>query len=106
MVCKKKYILILTIILLCLPLLLSAQWLETTIYIPDSLCRIYGPHAVTYNSINNTIYVGGDGGNCVIAIDGTTNEKIALIPAGSNTRALVYNPINNKVYCTNSENDC
>ncbi len=78
----------LTLLLLFLPLLLSAQWLETTIYVPDSLCGIHNPRAFTYNNTNNTIYVGGEDGNCVIAIDGATNEKIARIPAGENIKAL------------------
>lgn len=78
-----------------------AQWLETTIYIPDSLSGVIRPQAFTYNPTNNKIYVGGEYGNCVIVIDGPTNQKIAKIPAGSNISYLCYNPTNNKVYCAN-----
>jgi len=39
-------------------------------------------------------------------IDGATNAVITTIPVGDGPCALVYNPTNNKVYCTNywSEN--
>ncbi|MEO0182771.1 MAG: FlgD immunoglobulin-like domain containing protein [candidate division WOR-3 bacterium] len=78
----------------------TAQWLETTIYIPDSLCGVIEPCAFTYNSTNNKIYVGG-GGSRVIVIDGATNQKIAAIPVGVKISDLCYNPTNNKVYCAN-----
>ena len=60
---------------------------------------------MTYNSANNKIYVGGEKGNCVIVIDGVTNEKIAKIPVGYYTSALCYNLTNNKVYCANRLSD-
>jgi len=93
---------LLTILCLLLPLLLFSQWLETTIYVPDSLFGVSWPQAFTYNATNNKIYVGGGNGNCVIAIDGETDEKIVKIPAGSDIWALVWNATNNKVYCANS----
>jgi len=94
-----------TFFLLLLPILLSAQWLETTIYIPDSLCGIHDPQTFTYNPTNNKIYVGGAYSNYVIVIDGASNQKIAKIPVGSYTLALCYNPTNNKVYCANMLSD-
>ncbi|MCK4252773.1 hypothetical protein KAX97_15105, partial [candidate division WOR-3 bacterium] len=98
---NKKHVFIITLFLFLLPLLLSGQWLETTIYVPDSLCGVHNPQAFTYNETNNTIYVGGYNGDCVIAIDGATNEKIARIPAGGDIQALCWNSINNKIYCAN-----
>lgn len=79
------------IFLLVLPALFSpplfSQWLETTIYVPDSLCGIHYPQAFTYNATDNKIYVDGEEGDCVIVIDGATNQKIAKIPVGSYTSA-------------------
>ncbi|MCK4940853.1 hypothetical protein KAS45_02060, partial [candidate division WOR-3 bacterium] len=98
---KQKHVLIFAVILLCLPTLISAQWLEATIYVPDSLSGTTNPTAFTYNTTNNKIYVGGEYGNCVIVINGATNEKVARIPAGSGTLSLCYNPTNDKVYCAN-----
>jgi YVTN family beta-propeller protein len=99
----KKYkiiFILLTIILSLIPAFLNAQWLETTIFL-DSIYGISNPCSFTYNATNNSIYVGGEQGNCVIAIDGQTNQKIAKIPAGSGIRALCWNSANNKVYCAN-----
>jgi YVTN family beta-propeller protein len=76
----------------------SAQWLETTIYVPDSLCGLVPPSCLLHNPTNNTVYVGG-GGDCAIAIDASTNQKIARIPTGSSVSAMCHNPLNNKVYC-------
>jgi hypothetical protein len=39
------------------PMSLNAQWLETTIYMPDPFCGILYPQAFTYNETNNKIYV-------------------------------------------------
>ena len=91
-----------TMILLLLPLMLTAQWLETTLYVPDSFCGVTEPQSFTYNPTNNKIYIGGSTGNCVIVIDGNTNEKIARITAGSWIRSLCHNPTDNKVYCANN----
>ena len=45
---------------------LHAQWLEETIYLPDSFGGMLNPQCLLYDSANNTIYVGGANGNCVI----------------------------------------
>jgi YVTN family beta-propeller protein len=79
----------------------TSQWLETTVLLPDSLGGMGNPQCFAYDSANNTVYVGGERGECVLAIDGATNERVARIPAGSNVSALCYNPQNNKVYCAN-----
>ena len=92
-------------ILLALCCCLSAahsQWLEKTLYLPDSFGGMTNPQCLAYDSANNTIYVGGEYGNCVLAIDGATNHRIARIPADSNGVALCYNPANRKVYCANA----
>ncbi len=88
-----------------LPAPLYCQWLETTIYMPDSLCGVVYPQAFTYNETNNKIYVGGEYGDCVIVIDGANNQKIARIPAGNKIRALCWNSADNKVYCANHYSD-
>jgi YVTN family beta-propeller protein len=95
MICKQKHTLISVIILLYLPLLLSAQWLETTIAAGNS------PYALAYNSVNNKIYCGNYGSDDVTVIDGATNSVIATVTAGDNPLALAYNSSNNKVYCVN-----
>src|SRR5271157_5002621 len=85
--------------------MLSAQWLETTIDVPDSFCGVANPQCLAYDSTNNTTYVGGRYGNCVIAISGATNQKVARIPAGADIQALCSNSQNNKVYCANENSN-
>ena len=97
---KKKYILISVILLLFLPLLVSAQWLEATITVGDH------PFASVYNPTNNKLYCTADnpsdyGSSNVTVIDGATNSVITTIAVGDYPQALVYNPTNNKVYCAN-----
>jgi len=101
----KSLPLFLTVLSLFFSPALYCQWLETTIYIPDSLSGILFPRAFTYNATNNKIYVGGAYGDCVIVIDGATNQKIAKIPAGSYITALCWNQTDNKVYCANEDSD-
>ena len=92
---------LLTLLCFLLPASLFSQWLETTIYLPDSLSGMVYPQAFTYNATNNKIYVGGYYGNCVIVIDGETNQEIAKIPAGEDIHSLCWNSTNNKIYCAN-----
>ena len=100
---KKKSLILGTI---CLIFGLSqSQWLETTIYVPDSFAGVVEPQAITHNATNNMIYVGGRYGECVVVIDGETNQRIAKIPAGKNIYSLNWNPRNNKVYSANRDDN-
>jgi YVTN family beta-propeller protein len=83
----------------------QSQWLETTIYVPDSLIGVLYPQIFTYNATNNRIYVSGEESQHLIVIDGETNQKIAKIPIGEYPSALCWNSVSNKVYCTDEEND-
>ncbi|MEO0078689.1 MAG: YncE family protein [candidate division WOR-3 bacterium] len=81
------------------------QYLEATIRLSDSLGTLAVPRCLAYNSTNNTVYVGGEHGNCVVAIDGATNQKIARIPVGFAVYAILYNQQENKVYCADYHAD-
>jgi YVTN family beta-propeller protein len=50
---------------------------------------------------NNTIYVGGEEGDCVIAIDGATNSVITTIGVGNSPTAFTYIPQQNRIYVAN-----
>ncbi len=80
---------------------LGGQWLEKTILVPDSFVWQRGPQSLAYESAANTIYVGSQSGNCIIAIEGTTMEKFARIPADTGVRVLCYNLADNKLYAAN-----
>lgn len=94
MLSKKKYLLV-AIILLYLPLSLSAQWLETTITVGID------PYALVYNASSNKVYCANNWIDNVTVLDGATNSVITTIAVGIEPCTLVYNPTNNKVYCTN-----
>jgi len=79
----------------------QGQYLETTIYLPDSLGGMRSPRVFAYSASSDVVYVGGDGGECVIAMDARTGERIARIPAGLNIAAVCWNSTNNKVYSAN-----
>jgi len=77
--------------------LAPAQWLESTIYLPDSSF----PYALCYNPTNNKVYCANYYGDSVTVIDGATNGVITTVAVGGNPNALCYNPTDNKVYCAN-----
>jgi YVTN family beta-propeller protein len=87
---------LLTILLLLLPIFLSAQWLETTISVGSN------PWALVYNPTHNKVYCAHLYSDTVTVIDGAADTVIATIPAGSYPWALAYNSTNNKVYCANA----
>jgi YVTN family beta-propeller protein len=84
----------------------GAQWLEKTLYLPDSLCGVTGPSLVVHNSVNNKVYVTGkygaftrNGRDCwIVVLDGATNRRIARIAVPSEVGSLAYNATDNKVY--------
>jgi YVTN family beta-propeller protein len=83
----------------------TAQWLETTIVLPDSSV----PLALCYNATDNRVYCAyislDRDGDDVMVIDGATNSVLATVSAGYNPHALCYNSQNNKVYCANEASD-
>jgi YVTN family beta-propeller protein len=93
MVCKRKYLQLSAIILFCIPMLISAQWLETTISLPDSL-----PWILSYNSTNNKIYCTSFLSYSVTVIDGASNSVVNNIATGAND--IEYNQTENKIYCS------
>uniref|UniRef100_A0A7C6EDP8 YncE family protein n=1 Tax=candidate division WOR-3 bacterium TaxID=2052148 RepID=A0A7C6EDP8_UNCW3 len=70
-----------------------------TILLPDSLGGLQSPRCIACSPISNTVYIGGQEGECTI--DGNTNTKIAKILTGYFAVAMCYNSINNKVYSAN-----
>ena len=98
---REFFVLLIYFIFFLFPKIISAQWLESTIYVPDSFSGVSHPTAFTYNTSDNKVYIGGESGGCLIVVDGSTNQKIAKIPVGSYTSALCYNSLDSTVYCAN-----
>ena len=90
-----NYLLITTIMLLCLPLYVTAQWLETTITVGDS------PSALVYDSIRNIVYCANYYSENVSVIDGATNTVTKTVEIGGRPITLAFNPTSNKVYSAN-----
>ncbi|NPV14381.1 hypothetical protein HPY86_05565 [candidate division WOR-3 bacterium] len=76
----------------------SAQWLERTVYLPDSFAGPAYPNRIFYNPNNNTVFIFGDGISQICVLDGTTNRKIALIQLPGPAGNFTYNPVDNKLY--------
>ena len=99
MQCKNTPLLLSVVFLLCIPLFVSAQWLETTIAVGN------GPYALVYNPTDNKVYSANRWSDDVTVIDGATNAVITTIAVGDAPCALVYNPTDNKVYSADHGSD-
>ncbi|MCX6841012.1 MAG: hypothetical protein NTX53_01830, partial [candidate division WOR-3 bacterium] len=85
--------------------LTSGQVLEKTILLPDTFCGPL-PECLAYDSLSNIVYVGGLYGSRVIAIDGTTDQKVAWVPVGERVVAMCLNAQNHKLYCADFGDSC
>ena len=81
----------------CLLSVVHAQWLETTIQLPDSA----EPYALCYNPSNNKVYSANQLTNSVSVIDGATNAVLAHVAVDSFPFALCYDSKDNLIYCAN-----
>jgi len=76
----------------------SGQYVEATIYLPDSFSGFPSVRSVVYHSPNSTVYVGGEGGP-LLAVDARTNAKLARIPVSPGLHNLLCSATRgNKVY--------
>jgi len=85
-------------LLLAICCALSAQWLETTINLPDAS----RPYALCYNSTDDKVYVADYNTDSVTIINGATNAIITTISTGDQPYAFCYNSTDNRVYCLNT----
>ena len=74
------------------------QWLETTIWLPDSLAGQGWPSRLAYDSVSNAVYACGYLDDPVLAIDAATGARAARVPVGWEASDLCVNPLNQKVY--------
>ncbi|MEO0102828.1 MAG: YncE family protein [candidate division WOR-3 bacterium] len=81
-------------ILFSLPLCLLSQWYETRITVGKN------PFETLYLPGYHKLYVTHHHSNYIAVIDAATNQVIDSIPTGYIPSQLVYNPRNDKVYCT------
>ncbi|MEO0050290.1 MAG: YncE family protein, partial [candidate division WOR-3 bacterium] len=72
----------------------TAQWLEKTIYLPDSA----GPQMLCYNPLSRKLYCANEWNCTITVIDGASNAILAHIPVATHPSAICINSLN-KVYC-------
>ena len=78
----------------------TAQWLEKTIYLPDSFGGPARPNRIFYHSANNTVFIFGYHHSAILVLDGVTHRKIARIDLPDDAGNFCYNPQENKLYVT------
>jgi YVTN family beta-propeller protein len=81
------------------------QWVETAIVLPDSLGGLSWTRALLYDSLNGTVYIGGEQGNLVVGVDPQTYRTRHRVRAGVDVRAFCENATNNKVYTADRVNN-
>ena len=78
--------------------LCPGQELEKVIPLPDTFLGDDCANIVEYNPANNQFYLAGEGDSVVIAIDGSTLAKVAILHVPGSVWAIGCNPATNKVY--------
>jgi YVTN family beta-propeller protein len=76
----------------------SAQWVETTLYLPDTFGGLRMPNCFAYDWADNTVFVAGESTRTILVLDAHDGRRLARIPFEGNIRALCYNSVSNKVY--------
>jgi hypothetical protein len=81
----------------------SAQLLDGAILLPDSLGPLYGKNHVAFDedSANPRIFIGGEGGDVIVA-DAVTCERVARIRSGP-MNALCYVPVHSRLYVSTTD---
>lgn len=59
------------------------------------------PFGITYDDVNDQVYVCNAGSNNVSVIDATTDSVISTVTVGSNPYGVDWNSVNNRVYVAN-----
>jgi DNA-binding beta-propeller fold protein YncE len=80
-----------------------SQVIENAILLPDSLGPLYGENHVAFDedSVNPRIFIGGEGGDVIVA-NALTCKRVARIKSGP-MNALCYVPAHNRVYVSTTD---
>jgi YVTN family beta-propeller protein len=87
-------------ILCCIVSLSTAQYVESTIPLLDSISGLTGVGSLVYHSSTNTIYVGGYE-SYLVAVNAQTNSRAERVAVGYGPHLLCSDPIGNKIYSFN-----
>ncbi|HDQ99582.1 MAG TPA: hypothetical protein ENN51_04775 [candidate division WOR-3 bacterium] len=76
----------------------SAQWVESTILLPDELSGVASPRVLCYNETDEQLYVSDWLADCVVIIDARTFRKVGRYLPGYGVSDLVWSREHNRVY--------
>ena len=76
----------------------SGQWLESTVFIPDSFGGLRMPNCLAYDPPDNAVFVAGETTRTILVLDAKDGHRLARIPFEADIRSLCYNPVSNKMY--------
>ena len=74
-----------------------------TLKVIDTLSTENNPFGITYDSVNNRVYVTNQASDTVSVIDAATLEVIDTVPVGDNPNGITYDSVNNRAYLNNSK---
>ncbi len=83
----------------------SGQWLEATVFIPDTFGGLRQPNCLAYDSADNRVFVAGESTRTILVLDGKDGHRLGRIPFRADVRALCYNPKSNKIYAAAGDRD-
>jgi YVTN family beta-propeller protein len=102
-----------------LPVLLAVsaavgQYLEETIYLPDSLSGLIWPTCLEVDTVNGRVYAaGGDAGyngwqdayspTWLIVVDAATSAKVARVRMPGQVTDMSFSPASNKLFCLHND---
>jgi len=73
------------------------QYLETTIYLPDSLGSNRELRCLEYDRVNDVFYILNDAGSCLV-VRAATGERLTRIPFGATVEDICHVPEVNRLY--------
>ncbi len=111
------FVLVVVLLALLTPSSAEAQWLEETIFLPDSFGGLVFPSCMAVDTAHSRVYFSGgkegldaeDGTdayyNFVVAIDAASGAKVARVSVPHHVQLLCMNPVSNVLYCGHSSLD-
>jgi len=76
----------------------QSQWLEQTVWLPDSIVGLEEPSRILFNPINHHAYIGGSESDLLQIFDYATREKVGFIDSLGPTTDMFMCPDRQRVY--------
>ena len=89
-------------LLACAVSVSHAQYVESTILLPDSVSALSGVGSMVFHAPTKIVYIGGSD-SFLVAVDARTDSKLRRMTVGAGPHLLCSDPTGNKVYCANND---